>query len=413
MFRAVPADAGYALQGSAQLWPGHPRPSLVRSTGQTPAGSARDYWVVPSPERPRMLVPVGSPAAQRMLVRHGGSPVVRAGRRAVGRAVRSGALTAVPLVRVRVPRSVEPAPTGEHDCRSVEELAALVLDRPVTSGALLGPPRVNRKPVVQVFDADGVTRSFIKVGVDGFTRTLVEREAAVLAQVAAAGLSILDVPGVQYAGPVRGLQVLALAPLSGAQTPAGGGEQVPLAAIAELAGSHGSSVAPLTSSPFWARLQESARGLEPAMAARVEQVLADIAARWGSVALTFGSWHGDWAPWNMAWHGSRLQLWDWERFATDVPQGFDVVHFAASKVRAHDLGDAEQRFLTDLPGLLDQVGIDRALTRPLLALYLLTTARRYAADLVQLPVPAVVTRLDWVLRLLRAETDRAEQGAVA
>ncbi len=115
----------------------------------------------------------------------------------------------------------------------------------------------------------------------------------------------------------------------------------------------------------------------------------------------------------MAWSGDVLEVWDWERFATDVPQGFDVVHFAASKVRAHDLGDAEQRFLTDLPGLLDQVGIDPALTRPLLALYLLTTARRYAADLVQLPVPAVVTRLDWVLRLLRAETDRAEQGAVA
>ena len=36
-----------------------------------------------------------------------------------------------------------------------------------------------------------------------------------------------------------------------------------------------------------------------------------------------------------------------------------------------------------------------------------------AAGLVQLPVQAVVTRLDWVLRLLRAETDRAEQGAVA
>ncbi len=384
MFRAAPAEVGYALQVSALLWPGHPQPSLVRATGQTPAGSARDWWVVPSPDQPRLLVPVGSAAAERMLVRHGGSTLVRAGRRVVGWTVRNGALTAAPLVRVRVPRSVEPAPTAEDDCRSVEELAALVLDRAVTSGALLGPPRVNRKPVVQIFDATGLTCSFIKVGVDTLTRNLVQREAAVLTQLASARLSIVEAPQVQYAGPMRQLGVLALAPLTAAHTPAGGAAPVPVAAMAELAGSHGSYVAPLASSPFWTRLTSSAAELEPATQTRVQAVLGAIGARWGSVAVTFGSWHGDWAPWNMAWSGSRLQLWDWERFACDVPWGFDAVHYLAQPVRhlaaAADSGEAT--FLTEAAVLLSQLNPPGPLDpQVVLVVYLVEIALRLLSSM--------------------------------
>ena len=48
--------------------------------------------------------------------------------------------------------------------------------------------------------------------------------------------------------------------------------------------------------------------------------------------VSFGAWHGDWAPWNMAAHDGRVMLWDWERFETDVPVGFDALHFELQKL---------------------------------------------------------------------------------
>ena len=44
-------------------------------------------------------------------------------------------------------------------------------------------------------------------------------------------------------------------------------------------------------------------------------------------ALTFGAWHGDWAPWNMASTERGLLVWDWERFTSGVPLGFDALHY--------------------------------------------------------------------------------------
>ena len=55
----------------------------------------------------------------------------------------------------------------------------------------------------------------------------------------------------------------------------------------------------------------------------------------GHRPVDFGSWHGDWAPWNMGYRDDIVQLWDWERFSSPVPIGFDAIHFAAQHVR-HD-----------------------------------------------------------------------------
>ncbi|MDQ4037768.1 MAG: hypothetical protein M3313_05335, partial [Actinomycetota bacterium] len=46
--------------------------------------------------------------------------------------------------------------------------------------------------------------------------------------------------------------------------------------------------------------------------------------------LDFAAWHGDWSPWNMAWRGRRVQLWDWERFESGVPVGMDRTHYVLS-----------------------------------------------------------------------------------
>ena len=43
--------------------------------------------------------------------------------------------------------------------------------------------------------------------------------------------------------------------------------------------------------------------------------------------LVFGTWHGDWGPWNCARTPGRLLVWDWERSADSVLLGFDLLHF--------------------------------------------------------------------------------------
>ena len=50
----------------------------------------------------------------------------------------------------------------------------------------------------------------------------------------------------------------------------------------------------------------------------------------------FGSWHGDWMPWNLLRSGTDLWVWDWERSASGVPVGLDAAHFRfdiESKIR--------------------------------------------------------------------------------
>ncbi|MFZ2502953.1 MAG: hypothetical protein WAW88_09810, partial [Nocardioides sp.] len=140
---------------------------------------------------------------------------------------------------------------------------------------------------------------------------------------------------------------------------------------------------------------------------RLDDLRRRLLALAGETPVPTGAAHGDWTPWNMAWRGSPdgpdgvLEVWDWERFALNVPQGLDLVHFEASRVRVDDnLREAEPRLLAELPLRLHDVGLDASNDRLLLAAYLIWIGGRYAADLGDEPVPALQRRLDWVLDLL-------------
>ncbi len=91
-----------------------------------------------------------------------------------------------------------------------------------------------------------------------------------------------------------------------------------------------------------------------------------------------------------------------------MPQGLDVVHFAASRVLSEHPERRQQEFLGDLPGQLAACGVDPALTRHVLATYLVVVGRRYAADLAQHPARRLALRLDWVLGLLTGEVATLE-----
>ena len=108
--------------------------------------------------------------------------------------------------------------------------------------------------------------------------------------------------------------------------------------MAQCKGVHTS---PLAADDYWRRLRKRLEDLtaRPAGDARDDgtdaneeaRALANAAdqlvASAGHVELTFGAWHGDWTPWNMATTATTVLVWDWERFGTGVPVGYDALHF--------------------------------------------------------------------------------------
>lgn len=398
-----PQPLAYALDVAALLWPPPARTVVVRRRGGGAGPGAdrvvRDWLVLPSAGRPRLLVPTGQPAAARMLSRHGTRLGPRATRAVLASGVRSGVLERLPLPRLRVA-----VPATAAESLSVEQLLVEVLGQPVATGVLLGTPRVNRKPVLQVFAADGATLAFVKVAHDDPTRALVRREDANLRRVEELGLRTIEAPRVLFHGPCGAAELLVLSVLGSSQgrrTPG----PAPLPAMAELARAGGVvEGAPLRQTAFWASLGAAVGRIgDPELAARAQRVLARTGDRFGGLALPLGGWHGDWAPWNMGWHAERVQLWDWERYAHGVPVGFDAVHYRAQPVR-HDrdgLRAAEDALVADVPRLLAGLGVpDAAGTADaVLVLYLLEIACRYLAPEGEQPANPRHPRARWALAL--------------
>jgi hypothetical protein len=52
--------------------------------------------------------------------------------------------------------------------------------------------------------------------------------------------------------------------------------------------------------------------------------------------VTTGAAHGDFVPWNILSGVPRPAVWDWERYATGIPAGFDRLHYAL-QVELHRL----------------------------------------------------------------------------
>ena len=370
-----PGSAGpaldYPLAVAAMLWPA---PTRVVATRRTAAATPATGWLVlPSARRPRLLVPVGVPAAARMLTRHGDRPGPRAVRAALAAGVRTGLLERLPVQRL----------VAHPAAASLAERLEPALGPGLALGALLGTPRVNRKPVLQVFDPAGRTVAFVKVGHDDRSRWLVRREADNLARVRAVGVPGVEPPEVLHAGPVDDLEVLVLSPLASSQgQDRSGPVPPPLPAMAALAATGGTQRCALRDSPFAERLRaRSAAAAGGAGGARLAPLVAAVLDRHGADEVELGAWHGDWAPWNMGWEGGRLQLWDWERYARGVPLGLDLVHFLAQRVR-HDrpgLRAAEDDLLAALPGLLPAVGVPAARAPLTVVLYLLELAARFLA----------------------------------
>lgn len=304
----------------------------------------------------------------------------RLARRLLALGLRTG--LAQPLLREKIDIGVAQGTAPEQLAQDLlgEHLRQLFSrDRIVVAISCAGP---FRKPVLQVFAADGVPLGYVKVGWNDWAREAVGREAAALQACAKHPIG-LGVPEFLGLSSWRGLELLISGPLPRGVRGLGRGSGLPdvsvLRSISELAPGF---TGELAASPWWqsvrARIQA---GVEDPAARSVLELAADrIEQAHGRVPLTFGAWHGDLVPWNLARLGSRLYAWDWEGSTPDVPLGFDAVHFYYSVAfipQGRPLAEAASIAASRAAAALRALGVPEQAHRLVALLHLVELAIRH------------------------------------
>jgi hypothetical protein len=360
--------------------------------------------VLPGAARPRLIVPSGRRAAAAAVRRYGepGSAKTMFATRALAIMLAGGLRSALgDRLIVRVP------PGAETICSYLGELAG----RPVEISMHVGAARANRKPVLQLLTEAGETVGFAKIAINQLTASLVRDEHAALTRLGQARLTKLRAPGVLALGSWNGLDVLLLEALPVWRRRQRLTDDRLAAALAELAGSAGLSHSTLAASGYLERLLDrldaadvsggDAAGGDGAgggvaggevaggdvAGGDVARALAKLITRLGDEAgaseLTFGCWHGDLTPWNLACTKAGLLVWDWERFAVGVPVGFDALHYwlQARVVRQdRDPVGAATLCVAAAPRLLAPFGVPAAQAKLTALAYLAELSVRYLAD---------------------------------
>lgn len=400
MIRRHPPDRWHqSLPTVAPLWPGASRRSS-RGLGRSPA-----LLVLPTKRSPRVLVPADVKAAGTMLLRHDSGALRRLSREALALGMRGGLLRWLPISRL------VPGEDGDATA-TIEDVARQHVPKAARVGVLLGPPRANAKPVLQVFDHAGRTVAFGKIGHNELAAELVRREAAVLLELGKRQFTHLEAPKVIYSGRWEGLEVLFLTPLS--PSPRGSGSWVlPAAATYELAESSGPQFTAVGDSPYVTDLRERAARVDAErMTPLLGPALDELSAQFGDTILGFGRWHGDWAPWNMGRHDARVQVWDWERSQAGVPLGFDVVHFALQREFRQRAGAAQA---ADVLLRIAQQTLSRWYKRPdeleaTVLLYLVEILQRYILDAGERPTTRMRSRLAVIQTMISTVTTTCSRG---
>jgi hypothetical protein len=296
--------------------------------------------------------------------------------KALSMGLASGLASSVVRGRVRV---YEPA-----EADTIETYLRAALSREIRLSMYLGPPRANRKPVLQLLAPTGDPAGYAKIGINPLTRDLIRTEHAALTRLNKAGLTEITVPPVLHHGQWRGHEVLVLGtlPVWLRRTPPDVGQLA--AAMSEVALVGGLCSGQLAASDYLKQLTARLTGADhsPERTALL-QALSTLTAREGETALTYGAWHGDWSPWNMASTRDGLLVWDWERFASGVPLGFDALHYwLQTEVRP---GRREPRVVAaECPAraaqLIGPLGGKAAQARLTATLYMAELATRYLVD---------------------------------
>jgi hypothetical protein len=379
---AVPAtqrSADYFTEISGLLWPPPAAATMVarRSAGHRPGED--QLIVLPGRKRPKLIVPSGRRAGSAALGRYG-EPA------SVSTAMATKAIAAMltgGLGRFIGDRLTVDSPAG---AQTVTGYLSALLGQPVGISMHLGAARANRKPVLQLLTPAGDTIGFAKIGVSPLTTGLVQAERATLGTLAASGQQLMRLPTVLGGGSWNGLEVLVLSPLPVwlKRKPLRPGQLGQ--ALAELAGVSGLTSSVLAASGYWngliGRLEQAD---DSADLTRLSELAARLSAAPSAsgLSLTFGGWHGDLTPWNLAHTSGGLLVWDWERYGASVPLGFDALHYwLQSRVarQREDPAQAARQCVQRAPELLKPFGVPAEAARLTALAYLAELSVRYLVD---------------------------------
>ncbi len=323
-----------------QLWP-FPRDgdavSVSLGAGAPPPGYrvVERYVALPTAATAKVLAPLGRPQrTRRALLSYNAlrSPRTRAVRRLLGDA--AGLRLTNPRARDRVTVSVR---GSEVDAGGVHLLLTGHLQEAlgvpfVALSPGVRPAAPNSKPTALMLDREGVPLGYVKVGWNPATDRMVANEARALRRLELSVPPGLEVPRVLHHGRWAGRTLLVTSPLPAGVRRLGTDRQLSSRITESVAGISGQRRHELLSSPYWddvARREASVAATTTDVGLRgpLRSLLAAL-QDCASPVLRFGSWHGDWVPWNMARCGEQLAVWDWEHSSDDAPVGFDRLHFA-------------------------------------------------------------------------------------
>jgi hypothetical protein len=386
------------------LWP--PPARIIDNAART--GDSTGYALLPWPSRPTLMVPTRPRRATASAVRnYKASATAGMQARLVAVSVAAARLGLAELLSGRIGiDSSESGPRG-----TIQSYLSDVLGQPVVVGLHIGAPgRANLKPVLQLLTADGRTFGFAKVGMRPLTQELVIDEGRALARLNAKQLTHLQVPELLHRGRWQGHEVLVQAALT-RSGPAAVDPYVLRAAMRELAAVKGIRTSTAVDSPFWTRLGRRLEALPPSSSADALTAQWELlTARARGTELTFGSWHGDWTPWNMSMSTGKALVWDWERFGSPVPIGFDALHYRLHRSIAQggaDAAAAARALITGAGATLSWFGVPAEVAPLVAAAYLVEIGSRYLAD-GQAEAGAALGDLEqWLLPALRAHAGQS------
>jgi hypothetical protein len=361
---------------------------VLGSSAHEPEGTVVDaFAILPGRTRPRFLVPVGSrrvASAALRVYNDAQRPTTRVARAILGAAMAIGMAQRIFRDRLFVIASDGVDERTLEQASVVRHLAGVLRVADLQAAILFRRSTPNRKPILQLIDPEGRSIAFVKIGWNELTRTLVRNEGTILHAFAERPPETFVVPTLLDAGAWHDLETLAVSPLPNRFWTGHTEGELPVAATREIATADGCHRTSLASSEYHTllrgRLERLAEPSASPTAASASDLLDAIVEEAGDIPLSFGRWHGDWAPWNMARVKGALYVWDWERSGGPVPLGFDALHFAfqtAMRTLDRDAGASLSRILPTTVATWVALGFDEA-TRPVtLALYLLEIFVRY------------------------------------
>lgn len=295
-----------------------PGESAHRATSFAAGATRRTYAVVPG-TRDGILVPLTPAAcAAAGVSAHSAASGVRArwGVRVLTTLARTGATRFAPKQYV----------LGDAEGTLLGHLEEL-LGEDLHAAIHLGPPRANRKPVLHLMDRRGGTVAFVKVGVDALTDARVRAETHALERMAADRPTGLVIPAVLAAGMWQGHAYAVLEPV-----PTGPGPtDVPIDTAHRIAASLPSPRLSPVREKWWLEAIELLRaGPDSEIMCRLRCAAEALETNAPEQGVPSGPTHGDFTPWNCFAGPRGVSVWDWERFATDRPIGWDALHYAVS-----------------------------------------------------------------------------------